>query len=143
MSETFSRREFLEIGTAIAGGSLVANKLSTTGVIVEAADPTGNQLEHTAPQYCGREENCTVAERLSVHDGALVKGTVPFFPIGFVMSDPSDAALERAKAYGANSFHVEYSILDLYPDSPDAVSPARRFALRSPSLLLHPSAFSR
>lgn len=107
MTETFSRREFLEIGTAIAGGSLVASEVCTTDVIAEAADSTGNQIE-----------------RVSVHDGILVKGTVPFFPIGFVMYDTGDAALERAKAYGANSVHTEYSLVDLYPDSPDVVSPA-------------------
>lgn len=67
--------------------------------------------------------------RFELKEGQLFKDGKPFFPIGFVFGS-SDEEMERAKTYGANSIHMEYSIRTLFPDSPDEVSEQGRKQIR-------------
>ena len=122
MRNTISRRKFLEVGSTIVGQALVGSG-SVIGLSIARA-ASADQKEPTTQQDPTHESGSEGPARLSVRDGAITKGNAPFFPIGFVLDGRDDAAMERAKSYGANSLHTEYSILDLFPDSPDNVAAA-------------------
>ncbi len=60
--------------------------------------------------------------RLRVENGMLFRGNRPFFPLGFVFGADDDG-LKEAISIGMNSVHQEYSLVDIFPDSPDKISP--------------------
>ena len=55
---------------------------------------------------------------LKIENRTITRDGKPFFPLGLVFGITGEE-LEQAKAVGMNSVHMEYSMLDLFPNGPE------------------------
>ncbi|HEX2948568.1 MAG TPA: alpha-amylase family protein [Armatimonadota bacterium] len=79
-------------------------------------------LLYTTSNAISTDTLATQQPSVTIQNGQLTRGSQPFFPVGFVFGS-SDAEMEQARAFGANSIHFETSPASLFPESAEKVSP--------------------
>ena len=82
---------------------------------------TMQELIRRKPHFA-KKKSCPAADaEWNLSGTVLYRKGKPFFPLGLVFGR-TDADMQRAKAAGLNSIHQEYSIRDVFPNSPDELS---------------------